>query len=117
MYDATNRASFDNLEFWLGEMKQHVNVPGFVCMLVGSKLDASSDRIKVSRLEGEVFAIEHSLLFYEISSKAGIGVTECFTELVEMILDDPALAQRGQSMVSPSNRTLAPSTFSSCSTC
>lgn len=119
MYDATNRESFDHLEFWLSEINQHANTPGIVKMLVGSKLDAPRDSITVPRVEGEIFAIEHSMLFYEISSKEGFGVNECFKELIEAVIDDPELLRRAESSNSPSSRRRIDSStvISRCSSC
>ena len=117
MYDATNRQSFDNLSYWLEEIGHHANTPGLVKMLVGSKLDAGTDLVKVSRSEGEIFAIEHSMLFHEISSKEGRGVGECVNELLECILENPALVRRGTSQ--QSSRIIESQSFSisSCSSC
>ena len=117
MYDATNRESFDNLSYWLEEIDHHANTPGLVKMLVGSKLDANPDLVKVSRSEGEIFAIEHSMLFHEISSKKGTGVAECVNELVDCILENPGLVRRGTPQ--QSSRIIESQTFSlsSCSSC
>jgi len=118
MYDATSRKSFENLSYWLEEIEHHANTPGLVKMLVGSKLDAGPDVVKVSRSEGEIFAIEHSVLFHEISSKRGTGVTECVNELVECILENPALVLRGSPQ--SSQRVIERENFislSSCSSC
>lgn len=93
MYDATNRASFDNLQYWLSEIQQHCTNKNIVKMLIGSKLDAPDSRIKVPRSEGEIFAIEHSMLFYEISSKNRMGISECFDELVQSVLENPFLSR------------------------
>jgi Ras-related protein Rab-2A len=97
MYDATNRASFENLEYWLHEINHNANMPHLVKVLVGSKLDFPRESLKVSRSEGEIFAIEHSMLFHEISNKNGRGVDDCFYELIETIMDDPHLVKLGGS--------------------
>ena len=85
-------------------------------MLIGSKLDRPVKEIKVSRTEGEVFAIEHSMLFFEISSKNRVGVDECFAELVESILENPALVAKADALHSPRRRLDTASSYS-CSSC
>ena len=87
MYDATNRSSFDNLTFWLDEINHNCTNREVVKMLVASKLDSLEDKIRVGRSEGELFSIEHSMLFYEISSKDDIGVCECFTDLAVSLME------------------------------
>jgi Ras-related protein Rab-18 len=93
MYDSTNRSSFDNLKYWLGEVKQNCTNPNVVLMLVASKLDSSNDIIQVMRTEGEVFSIEHSMMFYEISSKDDVGISECFNELVLSLIETSNLSR------------------------
>ena len=117
VYDATNRSSFESLEYWVGEIRQHANTPGLVILLVGSKLDRPATEVKVSRTEGEVFAIEHSMLFFEISSKNRVGVDECFSELLESILENPALVAKADANQSPRRRRLDTVTSTSCSSC
>ena len=87
VYDATNRQSFESLNYWLGEIRGNATNPTLVRMLVATKLDVRSP--KVARSEGELFAVEHSLLFEETSSKTRAGIDHCFEELVQSILWNP----------------------------
>lgn len=106
MYDATNRSSFESLGYWLSEIQQHSTNSNVVKMLLGSKLDSAKSKLEVSRSQGEVFAIEHSMLFFEVSSKNGLGISESFTELVQAILDNPVLLRNTtpESVLSPKSR-------------
>lgn len=106
MYDATNRSSFESLGYWLGEIREHSTNPNVVKMLVGSKLDCRTSQLEVSRSQGEVFAIEHSMLFNEVSSKNSTGISESFAELVQAIMENPSLIRNStpESVLSPKSR-------------
>ena len=91
MYDATNRESFDHMTYWLDQVKSQCTYPEVVAMLIAGKLDYPKSLIKISRTEGEIFAVEHSMLFEETSSKSNSKVDLCFEELVLNMLDQPKL--------------------------
>jgi Ras-related protein Rab-18 len=91
MYDATNRDSFNHMSYWLQQVSDQSTYQSIVKMVIGNKLDYPLEEIQVDRTEGEVFALEHSCLFEEISSKNNFRVSKCFDELVLSILDQPNL--------------------------
>ncbi|KIM31362.1 hypothetical protein M408DRAFT_327599 [Serendipita vermifera MAFF 305830] len=88
-YDISNRETFDALPRWFTELETYVS-PSVVKMLVGNKLDKEFSRA-VTEDEGRKFAERTGCLFVEASAKTNIGVREAFMELVEKILDTPAL--------------------------
>merc|ERR1712226_111337 len=52
VYDATNRASFDHVEQWLGQIQQHHECgPDTIKILIGNKTDMTS-KLVVSEDEG-----------------------------------------------------------------
>jgi Ras-related protein Rab-18 len=82
--------TFEALDQWLREME--VYCPGggreVVKLLVGNKVDMNA---VVSREEAEDWARARGMLFLEASAKSNIGVSQAFEEVVEKILDNPAL--------------------------
>ena len=83
VYDVTNRQSFLNVQDWYNECKKQT--PKTVTMvLVGNKIDLKNKR-EVSYEEGEKFAKDNSMLFYETSAKSGDNIENMFYESAEII--------------------------------
>ena len=56
-------------------------------MLVGNKLDLSSDRV-VQHREGQALANKHDIPFMEVSAKTGENVNDVFVRIGELLLDE-----------------------------
>lgn len=83
VYDISNRTSFEHLERWLGELKDHAD-PNIVVMLVGNKSDLE-DRRKVGQDEALALAEKHSMACIETSAKDGSNVETAFKRLIDEI--------------------------------
>ena len=90
MYDITSRESFENIQHWLKEIDIYSTNEECVKLLVANKIDESANRT-VSKKEGVAFARENNMLFIEASAKTQDGIAQAFDELVQKILDQPAL--------------------------
>jgi len=90
VYDITSRKSFEDIKEWMSEVDIYSTNQAAVKLLVGNKIDMEDTRA-VSKQEGVAFAKEHSMLFMESSAKTEQGVVQCFEELIQKILDVPAL--------------------------
>lgn len=90
VYDVTQRDSFENLEQWLKEVKLHTSESGegVVKLLVGNKIDLERN---VSREEAEDWARSQGMMFLEASAKTKLGIRQCFLEVVQKILESPAI--------------------------
>jgi len=89
VYDVANRESFEALPRWYSELETYVS-SSVVKILVGNKVDKEFSR-QVPFSEGQQFATRMSSLFIETSAKTAVGVREAFNEVVEKIIDTPAL--------------------------
>jgi len=91
-YDVTRRETFYHINTWLEEVEKYT--PGgtkdVILVLVGNKVDLESER-QVSTKEGEAWARQRGMLFIETSAKTKLGIQEVFQELVQKILETPAL--------------------------
>ena len=67
-YDVTNRKSFENLGYWLNEIK-NFSVENVGVIIIGTKTDLREMRT-VTTEEGVKFASENQTLFYEVSAIA-----------------------------------------------
>ena len=84
VYDITDRQSFQDIENWLGEVRQHAS-PNIVKILVGNKCDLKDQR-QVSYQEGKEFAESLGMQFLETSAKDKINIDEAFLTLTKAIL-------------------------------
>ena len=83
VYDITNRKSFSDVKSWFDDCKKQT--PKTVIMvLIGNKIDLGDER-EVSYEEGENFAKENNMLFFETSAKSGENIENVFYESAEII--------------------------------
>ena len=76
IYDISDRNSFNNVSSWINECKNYLPKTALL-ILVGNKIDLNSQR-KVSFEEGNDFAKENNMMFFETSAKNGNNVSEIF---------------------------------------
>ena len=77
----TNKNSFENVNYWLNEIRNYSN--NNYTTLVGNGLDLVQHRV-ISTEEGKKFAQDNNLLFYEVSTFNGNNVTNCFHSLMSL---------------------------------
>ncbi|XP_006146456.1 ras-related protein Rab-26 isoform X2 [Tupaia chinensis] len=81
LYDVTSKASFDNIQAWLTEIRESAQ-PDVVLMLLGNKVDSAQEHA-VRREDGEKLAKEYGLPFMETSAKTGLNVDLAFTAIAK----------------------------------
>ena len=103
VFDLTNRASFDNIEFWLNQVKGE-KIDDLIYILVGNKVDIESKRV-ISK--EEVIKKTTDLKFhgyFESSAKNNICIEEIFLNAVKLysnmknITDEKNLPKRKKSV-------------------
>ncbi|KAJ6227004.1 ras and ef-hand domain-containing protein [Anaeramoeba flamelloides] len=85
VYDVTSRKSFENVEYWIQNLKENTAVSDLSILLMGNKIDLEEERV-VSTEEGENLAKQHNIPFFETSAKTGENVEKCFLLLTEQSL-------------------------------
>ena len=85
VYDITSRKTFDNLNLWLRECKDMCYKEVLIC-LVGNKCDLENRRA-ISFEEGQKFAEDNQLLFFETSAKDGTNIEEIFIQSASNLID------------------------------
>uniref|UniRef100_A0A7S3VUP7 Uncharacterized protein n=1 Tax=Dunaliella tertiolecta TaxID=3047 RepID=A0A7S3VUP7_DUNTE len=91
VYDVTRRETFDNIEaIWLKEVDMYATVDDAIKMVVANKTDLAGRR-EVSAEEGHDLAKKHGCLFVQTSAKTNEAVDQAFDELLNKVLETPAL--------------------------
>ncbi|KAF0713294.1 hypothetical protein DYB26_004833, partial [Aphanomyces astaci] len=83
VYDVTDRASFNSIRNWVGQIQQHADVH-VNKILVGNKCDMLDDKV-VSTEEGQALADEYGIKFFETSAKNNINVEGGFIEIANEV--------------------------------
>ena len=85
IYNITARTSFDQVHVFLDQIKRVKDTQEEIpIVLVGNKCDLE-ERREVSTSEGQQFAKNGGLSFFEASAKTRYNVENCFFELVRKI--------------------------------
>ena len=83
VYDITRRDTFQHLNRWLEEARQH-SQSNMTIMLIGNKNDLEHRRA-VTTAEGKAFADANGLVFMETSAKTAHNVEQAFLKTAEEI--------------------------------
>ncbi|KAL3535761.1 hypothetical protein ACH5RR_004222 [Cinchona calisaya] len=94
VYDITNTDSFERAKKWVQQLQRHGN-SHMIVVLVANKADLNSDRT-VENEEGENYAKENGLLFFETSAKSAQNVNELFYEIGLKIEEEDCFAALGR---------------------
>eukprot|EP00322_Chrysochromulina_rotalis_P006307 CAMPEP_0115863246 /NCGR_PEP_ID=MMETSP0287-20121206/18593_1 /TAXON_ID=412157 /ORGANISM="Chrysochromulina rotalis, Strain UIO044" /LENGTH=265 /DNA_ID=CAMNT_0003317693 /DNA_START=97 /DNA_END=892 /DNA_ORIENTATION=- len=91
VFDVNDRDSFTHLQQWLEELDLYSTTQHSVKLLVGNKIDVRDRQVTVE--EAEAFARRQAMMYIETSAKTREGIRQAFEEVVQKILDSPALLQ------------------------
>ena len=85
IYDVTNKKSFERIAYWMNELKDNNQINEIDICLVGNKIDLEG-RV-ISREEGEKFAFDNGIKYFEVSAKTNEGIEELFTSVTKGAVD------------------------------
>ncbi|XP_039060101.1 ras-related protein RABA1d-like [Hibiscus syriacus] len=80
VYDVTRHSTFENVERWLRELRDHTD-PNIVVMLIGNKSDLRH-LVAVSTEDRKFFAEKESIYFMETSALEATNVENAYAEVL-----------------------------------
>ena len=86
VYDCTNSTSFTNLSHWMTESERCAAETANI-ILLANKRDLN-DSIAVTKDQGQQFANEFGIPFYEVSAKTGENVDKFFEDIISQIISE-----------------------------
>ncbi|KAI9476134.1 MAG: putative Rab11, partial [Benjaminiella poitrasii] len=89
VYDITRKSSFDHVNQWLKELREHTedHIP---LVLIGNKVDlANSDRA-ISTDDARQYATEANMLFFETSAYNATNVSDAFETMFNHVYKELA---------------------------
>ncbi len=87
VYSIENEDSFNNLEFWLNELRTKGN-PDINIFLIGNKADLEYNR-KITKEMAQEFAENNKIkLFLETSAKTGFNARNIFIEAAKLLYEE-----------------------------
>ena len=98
VYDITFKKTFDNVIIWLNECRDMCYKNILIC-LIGNKIDLE-DKREVTFEDGENFAKENNLLFFETSAKNGYNINEIFLETAKILMNK---IEKGEILIENNN--------------
>ena len=78
VYDISNKDSFNNVSIWVDDCRSQ-SPKTITLVLVGNKCDLEEQR-QVTYEEGEEFAKENGMMFFEVSAKTGSNIENVFVQ-------------------------------------
>jgi small GTP-binding protein len=94
VFDITNRQTFDNLNIWIEEFRQKLNIENFdefPIIVIGNKTDKEDSRM-VSTKEAQEWCKNNNIKQYiECSAITSNNVEKAFYEISKLILEDNEL--------------------------
>ena len=84
VYEITNKKTFNNVVSWLNECREMCYKDILIC-LVGNKKDLE-DKRQVSTEDGQKFADDNGLLFFETSAQDGTNIENMFNTITSEIV-------------------------------
>ncbi|KAK8647853.1 hypothetical protein V6N13_121577 [Hibiscus sabdariffa] len=107
VYDVTRRVTFENVQRWLKELRDHSD-SSIVIMLLGNKADLRH-LFAVSTDDAKDFAERENTFFMETSALESMNVEDAFTEVLAQIyrvVSRKALEAGGDHAVCPKGQTV-----------
>ena len=87
VFDLTCKQSFEDLEFWLNEIKSSIDVENTKILIIGNKSDLKDIR-EVSDNDISEFVEKNKLKAVQTSAKNGDKIKEAFEAMIDLVIEN-----------------------------
>ena len=87
VFDLTCKQSFEDLEFWLNEIKSTIDVENTKILIIGNKSDLKDIR-EVSDNDISEFVEKNKLKAVQTSAKNGDKIKEAFEAMIDLVIEN-----------------------------
>lgn len=98
-FSVANKETFDNLDRFFTDVTEYCK-PHISVVLVGTFSDIINSKREVTREMAEELATKYNIDYYEVSSKTGSGITDCFNALTEKVYSKIEICTEDKSSIS-----------------
>lgn len=85
-FDLSNKESFSRIDYWVGELKEHISSKELYIVLVGNKKDKKEREVTFE--EAQQYAENNNFGgYFEVSAKSGEGINEMFLNVAKGALN------------------------------
>ena len=81
VFDVTYKITFENINIWINEIRDHFTENYPTIVLLGNKTDLEKDKWMVTQEEIDSLIKTKKLVYYEVSAKDNKGLNESFNYL------------------------------------
>ena len=81
VFDVTSKETFENINIWINEIRDHFTENYPTIVLLGNKTDLEKDKWMVTQEEIDSLIKTKKLVYYPVSAKAKKGISESFSYL------------------------------------
>lgn len=107
VYDISDRSSYNNVEYWIKNIKQHASELVHVA-LIGNKIDLrAGDSATIAFDEGSSLAAKFNVPYFETSAKDATNVESAFMTAVASIIESDKKKELSSSPKRTSTKTIA----------
>ncbi|KAL4482916.1 hypothetical protein ABPG74_018942 [Tetrahymena malaccensis] len=83
VFDVGARQTLERVEYWISELKEQVDDNNLKLILIGNKCDIDADKRQISLEQGQDFARNKNIPYFETSAMTGEGIVEVFRQTVK----------------------------------
>ena len=87
VFDVKNYETFEELTYWMEEIKKNCNKSKIGLILVGNKNDGNLDEKKINKEQANSIAKEYDFKYIETSALIDYNIKECFELMVHTLFE------------------------------
>ncbi len=88
VYDVCDKASFQNVDYWIKKIKKNADDENVEILLLGNKIDLINERTVTEEDVKTMIETNHEIPHFETSAKDSVNVDKAFKKIITNILNN-----------------------------